>query len=106
MFENVLKGKTAVVTGSNSGIGLGIARAMAAAGANVVINSFTDDALPHETFHYMLCNPPFGVEWKKYEKFVRDENENKGYAGRFGAGGGKQAHWQYPEKNGRPTPHA
>ena len=31
MFENVLKGKTAVVTGSNSGIGLGIARAMAAA---------------------------------------------------------------------------
>lgn len=27
-------------------------------------NSFTDDALPHETFHYMLCNPPFGVEWK------------------------------------------
>lgn len=49
-------------------------------------NSFTDDALPHETFHYMLCNPPFGVEWKKYEKFIRDENENKGYAGRFGAG--------------------
>ena len=43
MFENVLKGKTAVVTGSNSGIGLGIAREMAAAGANVVLNSFTDD---------------------------------------------------------------
>ena len=48
MFENVLKGKTAVVTGSNSGIGLGIARAMAAAGANVVINSFTDDAADHK----------------------------------------------------------
>jgi len=48
-------------------------------------NSFTDDALPHETFHYMLCNPPFGVEWKKYEKFIRDEAE-RGYDGRFGAG--------------------
>jgi type I restriction enzyme M protein len=48
-------------------------------------NSFTQDALPHDTFHYMLCNPPFGVEWKKYEKFIRDENE-RGYAGRFGAG--------------------
>ena len=37
-----LKGKTAVVTGSNSGIGLGIAKGLAAAGVNVVLNSFTD----------------------------------------------------------------
>ncbi len=37
-----LKGKTAVVTGSNSGIGLGVARELARAGANLVINSFTD----------------------------------------------------------------
>jgi 3-hydroxybutyrate dehydrogenase len=37
-----LKGKTAVVTGSNSGIGLGIAIEMAKAGADIVINSFTD----------------------------------------------------------------
>ena len=37
-----LKGKTAVVTGSNSGIGLGVARALAGAGASVVLNSFTD----------------------------------------------------------------
>ena len=37
-----LKGKTAVITGSNSGIGLGIAWEMAKAGANVVLNSFTD----------------------------------------------------------------
>lgn len=34
--------KTAIVTGSNSGIGLGIAHALAAAGHKVVINSFTD----------------------------------------------------------------
>ncbi len=37
-----LTGKTAVITGSNSGIGLGIAREMAKAGADVVLNSFTD----------------------------------------------------------------
>ena len=49
-------------------------------------NSFTEDALPREKFHYMLCNPPFGVEWKKYEKFIRDESEDRGNDGRFGAG--------------------
>jgi type I restriction enzyme M protein len=49
-------------------------------------NSFTDDHLKNESFHYMLCNPPFGVEWKKYEKFIRDEADDKGFAGRFGAG--------------------
>lgn len=37
-----LQEKTAIVTGSNSGIGLGIARELARAGANVVLNSFTD----------------------------------------------------------------
>ncbi|NNK78691.1 MAG: 3-hydroxybutyrate dehydrogenase [Litoreibacter sp.] len=37
-----LTGKTALVTGSNSGIGLGIARALAGCGANVILNSFTD----------------------------------------------------------------
>lgn len=36
----MLKGKTAVVTGSTSGIGLAIARAYAAEGANIVINGF------------------------------------------------------------------
>ena len=37
-----LSGKTAVVTGSNSGIGLGVAWELARAGADVVLNSFTD----------------------------------------------------------------
>jgi len=40
----MLKGKAAVVTGSTSGIGLGIARAMAREGANIVINGFGDKA--------------------------------------------------------------
>src|SRR4051812_15867825 len=39
-----LKNKTALVTGSTSGIGLGIARAFPTAGANVVLNGFGDAA--------------------------------------------------------------
>ncbi|NIY78560.1 3-hydroxybutyrate dehydrogenase [Celeribacter sp. HF31] len=37
-----IQGKTAIITGSNSGIGLGVARELAKVGANVVLNSFTD----------------------------------------------------------------
>ena len=43
----ILKGKTAVITGSNSGIGLGVAWELARAGANVVLNSYTDRAEDH-----------------------------------------------------------
>ncbi len=42
-----LSGKTAVITGSNSGIGLGVAEVLAARGANVVLNSFTDNPEDH-----------------------------------------------------------
>jgi 3-hydroxybutyrate dehydrogenase len=38
----MLQGKTALVTGSTSGIGLGIAQALAAQGANVMLNGFGD----------------------------------------------------------------
>ena len=40
----MLKNKTAIVTGSTSGIGLGIARSLGAAGANLMLNGFGDAA--------------------------------------------------------------
>ncbi len=43
-----LGGKRAIITGSNSGIGLGVAEALAAAGAEVILNSFTDRPEDHE----------------------------------------------------------
>lgn len=44
----MLRGRRAVITGSNSGIGLGVAEELARAGADVVLNSFTDRAEDHE----------------------------------------------------------
>lgn len=49
-------------------------------------NTFTVDGLEDEKFDYMLSNPPFGVDWKKAEKIIKTEAENKGMNGRFGAG--------------------
>ena len=55
--------------------------------ANIALaNSLSEDKFSANKFDYMLTNPPFGVEWKKVEKFVTDEHEKLGHAGRFGAG--------------------
>ena len=49
-------------------------------------NSLSNDMLTGQKFDYMLTNPPFGVEWKKVQKAVKDEYEQLGFGGRFGAG--------------------
>ncbi len=49
-------------------------------------NTFTVDGLEDEHFDYMLSNPPFGVDWKKAKNIIQKEKDNKGFAGRFGAG--------------------
>lgn len=55
--------------------------------SNIVLgNTLSDDGLLGKRFDYMLSNPPFGVEWKKIEKAVRDEHEKQGFNGRFGPG--------------------
>jgi type I restriction enzyme M protein len=55
--------------------------------SNIVLgNTLSDDGLLGRLFDYMLSNPPFGVEWKKIEKAIRDEYEKQGHGGRFGPG--------------------
>ncbi len=49
-------------------------------------DSLIDDQYPDDRFDYLLANPPFGVDWKKQQKKVKQEHEKQGFAGRFGAG--------------------
>jgi type I restriction enzyme M protein len=49
-------------------------------------NTLSNDQLPVDKFDYMLSNPPFGVDWKKIESTIKDENTLKGFDGRFGPG--------------------
>lgn len=44
------------------------------------------DGHPNEHFHYMLANPPFGVEWKPEKDNVTREHNEFGFKGRFGPG--------------------
>lgn len=46
----------------------------------------THDGFQGKPFHYMLSNPPFGVEWKDQKTVVENEHSTLGFAGRFGAG--------------------
>ena len=55
--------------------------------ANIILgNTLSNDGLHGKQFDYSLSNPPFGVEWKKIESFIRKEFETQGFNGRFGPG--------------------
>ncbi len=49
-------------------------------------NTLTQDAHKTKKFHYILSNPPYGVEWKKYKDPIKEEAKELGMSGRFGAG--------------------
>ena len=44
-------------------------------------DSFTEDQFAGETFDYFLTNPPFGVDWKKQQKEIRQEHDKRGFDG-------------------------
>ena len=46
----------------------------------------TKDGFEGERFHYLMANPPFGVEWKDQKEIVQQEHRTLGFSGRFGAG--------------------
>jgi|APSaa5957512535_1039671.scaffolds.fasta_scaffold02830_7 type I restriction enzyme M protein len=52
---------------------------------NSLIGGKNGDGFADTKFHYMLSNPPFGVDWGKYEKGIKAEAE-KGFDGKFGVG--------------------
>lgn len=59
--------------------------------ANIVLGDTlgdgkTRDGFEGERFHYLMANPPFGVEWKDQKANVEREHKTMGFAGRFGAG--------------------
>ena len=59
--------------------------------ANIVLGDTlgdgkTRDGFEGECFHYLMANPPFGVEWKDQKQVVQREHKTVGFSGRFGAG--------------------
>ena len=59
--------------------------------ANVVLGDTlgdgkTGDGFEGKRFHYLMANPPFGVEWKEQKDVVEREHRTMGFSGRFGAG--------------------
>lgn len=49
-------------------------------------NVLREDASTAERFDYLLAHPPFGLDWKNVERYVRTEHEKFGHQGRFSAG--------------------
>jgi type I restriction enzyme M protein len=56
--------------------------------ARIVLgNSLADeDGHAGQRFDYLLANPPFGVDWKKYADAITAERDSLGHKGRYGAG--------------------
>ncbi|SNT68920.1 3-hydroxybutyrate dehydrogenase [Paracoccus seriniphilus] len=73
MFEKFLTGKTAIVTGSNSGIGLGVAHQLARAGADIVLNSFTDRDEDHALAQQMADQHGVTVRYIKADMSKGEE---------------------------------
>ncbi len=48
-------------------------------------DTLSDDKFPGFTFDYCISNPPFGIDWKREEKAVKEEHK-RGDNGRFGVG--------------------
>ncbi|PTE22409.1 3-hydroxybutyrate dehydrogenase [Cereibacter changlensis JA139] len=68
-----LKGRTAIVTGSNSGIGLGAAEELARAGADVVINSITDRPEDHALAEKLAAAHGVSVRYLQADMSKPDE---------------------------------
>ncbi|MBU8852456.1 type I restriction-modification system subunit M [Bacillus sp. FJAT-26377] len=49
-------------------------------------NTLSNDQFKNDKFDYLISNPPYGVDWKSYEKPIKAEHEEQGYNGRFGPG--------------------
>jgi type I restriction enzyme M protein len=50
-------------------------------------NSLTnEDGHSGKQFDYSISNPPYGVDWKKYQEPIDKEHKSKGFDGRYGAG--------------------
>jgi 3-hydroxybutyrate dehydrogenase len=83
----MLQGKTALVTGSTSGIGLGIAQAFAAGGANVVLNGFGEAGAIERTRAALAAEHRVAVRYDGADLARPDEIERMidRAAGEFGA---------------------
>ncbi|HEY8352425.1 MAG TPA: SDR family NAD(P)-dependent oxidoreductase, partial [Sphingomonadales bacterium] len=84
--DHMLRGRTAIVTGSTSGIGLGIARAFAAAGANLVLNGLGNmreieklrQSMAEEFGIEVLYSPADMRKGREVESMVREIEEETG----------------------------
>ena len=45
-----------------------------------------EDGHAGKHFDYCISNPPYGVDWKKYQEPIEKEHQTKGFDGRYGAG--------------------